>query len=93
MRFLWDPFKAKSNLIKHGISFEEAISIFLDSEAIRIFDNDHSIDEHRSILIGLSSVLRILVVVHVESENDIIRIISARRANKKETQTYIKRRS
>ncbi|MGE3757843.1 MAG: BrnT family toxin [Pseudobdellovibrionaceae bacterium] len=92
MRFLWDPIKAKTNIKKHGVSFEEAVSVFLDPEALRIYDEQHSVEEVRWILLGLSNSLRLLVVVHAEKDDEAIRIISARKADKKETQTYIRRR-
>jgi uncharacterized protein len=91
-RFLWDPLKAINNLKKHKVSFKEAATVFLDPEAINIHDPEHSKIEDRWVLVGLSNHLRVLVVVHVERESDVIRIISARKANKKEIQTYIKRR-
>ncbi len=92
IRFLWDPLKAANNLRKHKVSFKEAVTVFLDSEAINIHDPEHSKSEDRWVLVGLSNQLRVLVVVHVERESEVIRIISARKANKREIQTYIKRR-
>jgi len=87
--FTWDQNKAESNVKKHKISFEEAQAVFSDPNARMIFDPDHSNDEDRFILLGLSSVLRILVVSHCYREDDrSIRIISARKANKYEQNKY-----
>ena len=85
--FEWDPQKAKSNLEKHGISFEEASTAFQDSLSLTIDDPLHSIDEDRVVLIGMSNKNRLLVVVHTE-RGDNIRIISARKATKKERKNY-----
>lgn len=85
MKFEWDPIKAKSNLRKHKVSFEEALTVFFDTLARITDDPDHSLDENRQILIGYSRSRKLLFVVHVfhESKN-IIRIISARKATKRE---------
>lgn len=83
MRFVWDPFKAQGNFKKHRITFEEAVTVFLDREAVRIHDPEHSQKEDRWILLGLSQQIRVLVVVHVEKEDDTIRIITARKAKKR----------
>ncbi|MBQ4566678.1 MAG: BrnT family toxin [Desulfovibrio sp.] len=89
MQFVWDIAKANANKLKHGVSFEEAQAVFQDSYALRIFDPDHSDDEDRFILLGLSSASRILVVCHCYRENDeVIRIISARKATRRESSTY-----
>ena len=89
IRFDWDETKNTANIKKHGVSFEEAQTIFLDEKAIRYFDPDHSQDEDRFIMLGMSFKLRVLVVCHCyRSSDSIIRIISARRATKKESQTY-----
>jgi uncharacterized DUF497 family protein len=89
LEFDWDDAKSRSNKKKHGISFGEAQSVFEDQNARLISDPDHSGNEDRFILLGLSGDLRILVVCHCYRENDtIIRIISARKANRKETLTY-----
>lgn len=78
IHFEWDPRKARSNLRKHGVSFDEATSAFYDEEALVLEDPEHSADEERFILLGLSSVLRLLVVVHCfRDPADTIRIISA----------------
>ena len=90
LAFTWDPVKARVNLRKHFVSFEEAESVFYDEHARLIYDPDHSQTEHRFLLLGVSSKLRVLVVSHCyrEKENT-IRIISARPANKKERNQYI----
>lgn len=87
--FTWDDNKAGSNFKKLKVTFEEAKTIFSDPNARMIFDPDHSGHEDRFIILGLSSALRILVVCHCYREDDmIIRIISARKANKKEQKQY-----
>ena len=89
LEFLWDPAKAKTNKKKHGVSFEEAQSAFYDDNARLIHDPDHSDEEERYILLGMSVVLRLLVVCHCYRESDsIIRIISARKATKHEQRQY-----
>ena len=93
MKFVWDEAKATSNQGKHGITFNEAQSVFYDNYALLISDPDHSENEERFILLGLSSVLNMLVVCHCYRENDeLIRIISARKATKKETAQYERRK-
>jgi len=87
--FLWDVRKDAENRKKHRVSFEEAKTVFYDSRAVMYDDPDHSQDEDRFIMLGLSSKLRTLVVCHCYRENDsIIRIISARKATKDEARTY-----
>jgi uncharacterized protein len=90
--FEWVPKKASSNMIKHGVTFDEAATIFKDSKAISIFDPDHSEDEERWLTLGISDKGKLLVVVHTfREEGDdsvIIRIISGRKATKKELKTY-----
>ena len=88
MEFQWDDKKSESNKFKHGISFEEAKSVFLDEYARLKHDPDHSIDENRYLLMGLSSSLKILVVVHSIIEDEIIRLISARKATRRESKQY-----
>jgi uncharacterized protein len=89
LRFEWDERKNKSNRTKHGVWFEEAQSAFDDPNARLFRDPDHSQEEDRFILIGLSSGARPLVVVHCYRESDsIIRIISVRKATKKEVRFY-----
>ena len=87
--FEWDLEKSRKNLKKHGISFDEAKSVFLDENGLLIGDPDHSDEEDRFILLGMSVSLKMLVVCHCyRSENQTIRIISARRANKREATAY-----
>jgi len=93
LRFTWDPRKADSNRRKHGVSFEEATSVFLDETALLLDDPDHSADEDRFVLLGVSVRQRTLVVCHCYREDDeIIRIISARRATRREAQAYANRK-
>lgn len=89
LRFDWDERKASVNQSKHGVSFEEARTVFFDERARLIDDPDHSEDEERFILLGLSSTLRLLVVCHCyRSEGNVIRIISARKATVSESKSY-----
>jgi uncharacterized protein len=89
LRFEWDERKASANRTKHGISFEETTSEFLDERARLIADPDHSRDEERFVLLGLGASLRLLVVCHCyRSEKGVIRTISARRASKEEAMSY-----
>jgi hypothetical protein len=89
IRFEWDETKNKANRLKHGIWFEEAQSVFDDPHARLFFDPEHSEDEDRFILLGLSSASRKLVVIHCYREfESLVRIISARRAAKGEAKTY-----
>jgi uncharacterized DUF497 family protein len=88
--FSWDDRKNKTNQKKHGISFEEAQTVFFDENAIEFFDPDHSEKENRFIMLGLSYRLRILVVCHCLRKDDSeIRTISARKATKKEQKVYL----
>ncbi|MEO6264904.1 MAG: BrnT family toxin [Luteimonas sp.] len=87
--FEWDPAKTAANLKKHGVGFDEARSAFADERAKLIADPDHSEDEDRFILLGLSTGLRLLVVCHCyRSKSNIIRIISARKATAAESRNY-----
>jgi uncharacterized DUF497 family protein len=87
--FEWDDRKATANAKKHGVSFDEAKSVFVDERAKLIDDPDHSEDEDRFVLLGLSSALRLLLVCHCyRSESNVIRIISARKATAKESKSY-----
>lgn len=89
LQFEWDDEKATANFRKHGISFEEAKSVFRDERAKLINDPDHSEDEDRFVLLGLCETLRLLVVCHCyRCENHVIRIISARKASTKESKSY-----
>ncbi len=85
--FEWDERKAKQNIRKHGVSFEEAATVFGDQFSITIYDPLHSEDEDRFVILGMSNKNRLLVVVHIELD-DKIRIISARKATKKERKQY-----
>ena len=89
LRFEWDDQKAVANFKKHGVRFEEAKSVFVDERAKLIDDPDHSEDEDRFVLLGLSSALRLLLVCHCyRSEGNFIRIISARKAIAREFKSY-----
>jgi uncharacterized DUF497 family protein len=87
--FEWDDKKAKSNLKKHGVSFEEAQTVFFDDMAIQFWDSTHFDEEQRFLMLGLSNKLRILLVVHCFRESDsTIRIISTIKATKREMNEY-----
>jgi len=89
IQFEWDPAKNDTNIKKHKISFEEAKTAFYDPKARVIDDPDHSVTEDRFILLGLSQNLNLLIVCHCyRSQDEIIRIISARKATKIETSSY-----
>ncbi len=89
LRFDWDPAKEQANRRKHKVSFQEAESVFADERARLLDDPDHSEAEDRFVLLGLSSRFRVLVVVHTYRGNeDVIRIISARRATRTERAYY-----
>ena len=89
MDFTWDPGKAESNRRKHRVTFEEACSVFFDPYARLIGDPEHSESEDRFVLLGMSTQLRVLVVVHCYRRSDQeIRIISARRADRHEAREY-----
>jgi len=93
MNFIWDNRKADSNKQKHGVSFEEAATVFEDENGLVIFDPDHSEAEDRFIILGFSNVLRLLVVCHCYREDEEqIRIISARKATVRESATYERRK-
>ena len=85
--FEWDPDKASSNQEKHSVSVSEAASVFSDPLSLTIFDPDHSVDEDRFLLLGLSAFQRLLVVGHT-GRSDTIRIINARAAYRKERLRY-----
>ncbi|HET9555122.1 MAG TPA: BrnT family toxin [Anaeromyxobacteraceae bacterium] len=85
MNFTWDPRKAASNQKKHGVTFEEVATVFADPLALAIQDELH---EERTVLLGLSERVRVLLVVHVELDDDTIRLISARRATTHERRRY-----
>ena len=84
--------KERLNIAKHGVDFEEAKSVFADEFALVLFDEDHSNDEERFLILGMSQKERILLVVHCYRENDTIRIISSRKATKNETKQYKERK-
>ena len=87
--FSWDAKKNQANERKHSVSFEEALSVFYDEEALLISDDEHSIEKERFVLIGRSNLFRILVVCHCyRQEDEEIRIISARKANNEERKQY-----
>lgn len=89
LSFEWDERKARTNASKHGITFEEAKSVFRDERALLIDDPDHSDQEDRFVLLGLSSNLKLLTVCHCyRSEGNVIRIISARKATSREAKIY-----
>ena len=93
IRFEWDKRKEKDNIKKHSISFDEARTVFYDENAIRYFDPDHSDEEDRFILLGVSLKLKVLIVCHCFRESDaVIRIISARKANGDEELEYWRNR-
>jgi len=91
LRLTWDQRKADANVTKHGVSFEEAQWVFYDEHALVTQDPNHSEEEDRFLLLGLSSALRILMVVYCEPSDDAIRIISARKATKAEQRQYLER--
>jgi len=89
LKFEWDAKKELSNLRKHGISFEEAKTVFFDENAKLIDDPNHSEEEERFILLGLSHSLRMILVCHCyRSDDNLIRIISARKATARESRAY-----
>ena len=89
LKFDWDNEKNIANINKHGISFKEAATVFFDEDAIEIDDTEHSYLEERFLIIGRSKKLRLIVVCHCYRYNDtIVRIISARKATRKETELY-----
>lgn len=88
--FTWDETKNVKNFAKHGVWFEEATTVFADANALELFDESHSEDEERFILLGLSTLPRLLIVVYCERDGRNVRIISARKATKKEARDYEK---
>ena len=92
LRFEWDPDKAASNVRKHAVSFDEAATTFSDEGGLVIDDPDHSDEENPFILLGQSAKLRLLVVIHCYREPDeVIRLISARKASRTESRQYTTR--
>jgi len=90
LRFTWDKIKAKTNLRKHGVSFEEATTVFYDDFALEFYDDTHSqLEEDRYLMLGMSGKTRLLLVCHCFREDEsTIRIISARKATKNEAKFY-----
>ena len=89
--FDWDENKNRINLEKHGITFEEASTVFFDERAILFDDPEHSIDEDRFLLLGMSETAKVCIVCHCYRESDtVIRIISARQATRKEEERYVR---
>jgi hypothetical protein len=89
IKFEWDPAKAAANFKKHQISFDEAKSVFYDEFAVQFFDAEHTSDEDRFLMLGISSGAKLLIVCHCEREHgEVIRIISARKATKRESAFY-----
>ena len=89
VQFTWSESKGRTNQKKHGVSFEEAQTVFFDENAVEFFDQEHSGKEDRFLMLGLSLQLRVLLVCHgVRDSGDVIRIISARKATRKERKHY-----
>ena len=94
LTFSWDPKKAQDNVRKHRVSFQEAVSVFFDENATEFFDEDHSGNEDRFLMLGISFRLRVLVVSYsVHDKARQIRLISARKATKNESNAYIRAKS
>jgi uncharacterized protein len=90
----WDDRKNEVNKKKHGISFDETKTVFFDENAVRYFDPDHSDDEDRYLMVGVSQQLRIIIVSHCFRKNDsVIRVFSARKATKSEEDVYWRERT
>ena len=88
LTFEWDENKAKSNARKHDVTFEEASTVFTDPLGVIFDDEEHSVDELRELLIGHSVLQRLLIVSFTERGKDVVRIISARKATKRERKDY-----
>jgi uncharacterized DUF497 family protein len=94
VRFEWNKNKDKTNFRNHGVSFDEAKTVFYDENALEFYDQNHSLGEDRYLMIGLSSRLRLLIVnytVREEKDEDVLRIISSRKPTKKEQTIYFER--
>ena len=87
MEFEWDENKATDNMSKHGVSFDEAMTVFDDPLYVDFYDPDHSYDEHRYIIMGQSKQGRLLIVSYAERE-EVVRLISAREVTRRERETY-----
>jgi uncharacterized protein len=97
IRFEWDPDKAAANRQKHRVSFEEACTVFADPSILTIHDESHSEDEDRWVSMGRTMAGRLVVAIHTwpepdESGDEVMRLISARRANKREQSVYVERK-
>jgi len=89
LKFEWDTHKSAANLRKHRISFDDAKSVFYDEFAVQFFDDEHSAKEERFLMLGMSSAAKLLIVCHCEREDgEVIRIISARKATRREGAFY-----
>ena len=89
LRFEWDERKNRENQRKHGVSFDEARSVFFDQQAVEFYDDEYGLLEDRFLLLGVSAKLRILMVCHcLRDDGNVIRIISARKATKNEQRDY-----
>ncbi len=90
IKFEWDTVKASKNLKKHGVSFEEASSVFYDEFAVQFYDNGHTeLEEDRFLILGISNKSRMLMICHCEKQSgNVLRIISARKATKNEKNFY-----
>ena len=89
IKFEWHPTKSAANLRKHHVSFEEAQTVFYDDDAVQFFDEEHSVEENRFLLLGISVEAKLLIVCHCERQDgEVIRIISARKATKRESMFY-----
>lgn len=90
IEFEWDAVKAQKNLEKHGVSFEEASTVFYDEFAVQFYDNGHSeLEEDRFLILGISNMSRVLMICHCEKQSgSLLRIISARKATKNEIKFY-----
>ena len=89
LSFEWDEKKNQANIRKHGVTFEEAMTVFFDENAILFDDPEHSDQEERFLLLGMSTEANVMIVCHCVRQSDtVIRVISARKATKKEEQRY-----
>ncbi|WP_353519099.1 BrnT family toxin [Thalassotalea sp. SU-HH00458] len=89
IKFEWDAAKAATNLKKHGISFDEAKSVFFDEFAVQFFDQENSVTEDRFLMLGMSNETNLLLICHCERDDgNSIRVISARKATKNESKNY-----